>query len=183
MSENHIKYSLKHFHKKFFCVIIPLNYLGEVMKCIYCGWTESKVIDSRSTEELNSIRRRRECLNCGKRFTTYETIETAPLLVVKRDGSRQPFDKLKIRKGIIKACEKRPVSIDQINEIVTNIEKELSSDLVPEITSKKIGEMVMDALKELDDISYIRFACVYRKFEDVSNLINFLQNLDNKKPN
>ena len=147
------------------------------MKCIYCGWTESKVIDSRSTEELNSIRRRRECLNCGKRFTTYETVETAPLLVIKTDGSRQPFDPLKVRKGIIKACEKRPVSIDQINQIVTDIEKDVYADGAQEISSIKIGEMVMEKLKDLDEISYIRFACVYRRFEDVSNLIKFLENI------
>jgi len=147
------------------------------MKCIYCGWTESKVIDSRSTEELNSIRRRRECLNCGKRFTTYETVETAPLLVIKSDGSRQPFDPLKVRKGIIKACEKRPVSIDQINQIVTDVEKDVYADGAQEISSLKIGEMVMEKLKELDEISYIRFACVYRRFEDVSNLIKFLENI------
>ena len=147
------------------------------MKCIYCGWTESKVIDSRSTEELNSIRRRRECLNCGKRFTTYETVETAPLLVIKSDGSRQPFDPLKVRKGIIKACEKRPVSIDQINQIVTDIEKDVYADGAQEISSLKIGEMVIEKLKELDEISYIRFACVYRRFEDVSNLIKFLENI------
>ncbi|MBO4412844.1 MAG: transcriptional repressor NrdR [Clostridia bacterium] len=147
------------------------------MKCIYCGWTESKVIDSRSTEELNSIRRRRECLNCGKCFTTYETVETAPLLVIKTDGSRQPFDPLKVRKGIIKACEKRPVSIDQINQIVTDIEKDVYADGAQEISSIKIGEMVMEKLKDLDEISYIRFACVYRRFEDVSNLIKFLENI------
>ena len=147
------------------------------MKCIYCGFEESKVIDSRSTEELNSIRRRRECLNCGKRFTTYETIETSPLLVVKMDGRRQPFDPLKLRKGLIKACEKRPVGIEQINEIVEDIEKELNSSMVTEVSSNKIGEMVMNKLKEIDEISYIRFACVYRKFEDVSNIIKFLENL------
>ena len=147
------------------------------MKCIYCGWTESKVIDSRSTEELNSIRRRRECLNCGKRFTTYETVETAPLLVVKTDGSRQPFDPLKVRKGIIKACEKRPVSIDEINQIVTDIDTDVYADGAQEISSIKIGEMVMEKLKNLDEISYIRFACVSRRFEDVSNLIKFLENI------
>ena len=150
------------------------------MKCIFCGWTESKVIDSRMVEELNSIRRRRECLNCGKRFTTYESVETASLLVVKADGSRQPFDALKVRKGIIKACEKRPVSIDKINQIVSNIEKEVYSLGLQEIESLKIGEMVMEKLKDLDEISYIRFACVYRKFEDVSNLIKFLENLNKK---
>lgn len=147
------------------------------MKCIYCGFEESKVIDSRSTDELNSIRRRRECLNCGKRFTTYETIETSPLLVVKMDGRRQPFDPLKLRKGLIKACEKRPVGIEQINKIVEDIEKQLNSSMATEVSSNKIGEMVMSKLKEIDEISYIRFACVYRKFEDVSNIIKFLENL------
>ena len=150
------------------------------MKCIFCGWTESKVIDSRMVEELNSIRRRRECLNCGRRFTTYESVETAPLLVVKTDGSRQPFDALKVRKGIIKACEKRPIGIDQINQMVSDIEKEVYSLGLQEIESLKIGEMVMEKLKDLDEISYIRFACVYRKFEDVSNLIKFLENLNKK---
>ena len=147
------------------------------MKCPFCGFEESKVIDSRSTDESNSIRRRRECLNCGKRFTTYETVETTPILVVKSDGSRQTFDPEKIKKGIIKACEKRPVSISQIDEVVMDIEKTLTNSLNQEVSSNEIGELVMKKLKELDEIAYIRFACVYRKFEDVSNLINFLQTL------
>ena len=147
------------------------------MKCIYCGYFDSKVIDSRSTDESNSIRRRRECLNCGKRFTTYETVETTPILVVKSDGSRQTFDPEKIKKGIIKACEKRPVSISQIDEVVMDIEKTLTNSLNQEVSSNEIGELVMKKLKELDEIAYIRFACVYRNFEDVSNLINFLQTL------
>ncbi|MGN0748564.1 MAG: transcriptional regulator NrdR [Christensenellales bacterium] len=147
------------------------------MKCIYCGYFDSKVIDSRATDESNSIRRRRECLNCGKRFTTYETVETTPILVIKNDGSRQTFDKEKVKKGIIKACEKRPVSLSQIEEIVSDIEKTLSNSLNQEVKSSQIGEMIMERLKEIDEIAYIRFACVYRKFEDVSNLINFLQTL------
>ena len=147
------------------------------MKCIYCGHFDSKVIDSRSTDESNSIRRRRECLKCGKRFTTYETVETAPILVIKNDGSRQSFDPEKIKKGLIKACEKRPVSLSQIEEVVYEIEKSLSNNLSQEVKSSEIGEMVMKKLKEIDEIAYIRFACVYRKFEDVSDLINFLQTL------
>ena len=147
------------------------------MKCIYCGHFDSKVIDSRSTDESNSIRRRRECLNCGKRFTTDETVETTPILVIKNDGSRQSFDPEKIKKGLIKACEKRPVSMSQIEEIVFDIEKTLSNSLNQEVKSSEIGEMVMKRLKDIDEIAYIRFACVYRKFEDVSNLINFLKTL------
>lgn len=147
------------------------------MKCIYCGYSDSKVVDSRATDESNSIRRRRECLNCGKRFTTYETVETSPLLVVKRDGSRQSFDSEKIKKGIIKACEKRPVSISQIEIIVADIEKHLSNSLSQEVKSNEIGELVMQKLKQIDDIAYIRFACVYRKFEDVTKLIDFLNTI------
>lgn len=147
------------------------------MKCIFCGFEDSKVIDSRSTDELNSIRRRRECLNCGKRFTTYETVETMPLLVVKMDKSRQPFDINKIKKGIIKACEKRPVGIEQINYMVEDIEKEINNMMVNEISSKKIGELVMNKLKKIDEIAYIRYACVYLNFEDVSKLMTFLKNI------
>ena len=147
------------------------------MKCIYCGFEDSKVVDSRSTDELNSIRRRRECLSCGKRFTTYETIETTPLLVVKMDKSRQPFDISKIKSGIIKACEKRPVGIEQINYLVEEIEKEINNMMVNEISSKKIGELVMKRLKKIDEIAYIRYACVYLNFEDVSKLMSFLKNI------
>ena len=135
---------------------------------------ESKVIDSRATVETNSIRRRRECLGCGKRWTTYETVESTPILVVKKNGSIQPFDKNKIINGIIKACEKRPVSLIQIENIANEIEKDLRDELVQEITSLKIGDMVMEKLKPLDEVSYIRFASVYRQFKDVTNFINFL---------
>ena len=144
------------------------------MKCIYCGYKESKVVDSRATEEINSIRRRRECLNCGKRFTTYETVETAPLLVVKADGSRQPFDASKIKKGVIKACEKRPISIEQINELVADIEKEITSTAVGEVSSKVIGEMIIEKLRKLDEIAYVRFACVYKRFADTEELKRFI---------
>lgn len=147
------------------------------MKCIYCGYEDSKVIDSRGNEELNSIRRRRECLGCGKRFTTYETVETSPLLVIKKDGSRQVFDSNKIRKGLIKACEKRPVSMSQIDSIVAYIEKQLSNSLIQEVKSEQIGELIMNKLKETDDIAYIRFASVYRKFEDVTKLIDFVNTI------
>lgn len=146
------------------------------MKCIYCGHLDSKVIDSRSTSEQNSIRRRRECLNCGKRWTTYETVENTPILVIKKDGSIQPFDKNKIINGIIKACEKRPVSLIQIETIASDIEKNLKDDIVQEVESIKIGEMVMEMLKPLDQISYVRFASVYRQFTDVTNFIDFLKN-------
>lgn len=147
------------------------------MKCMYCGFTDSKVVDSRAAEDSNSIRRRRECLKCGKRFTTYETIETTPLLIVKRDGSRQTFDADKIKKGIIKACEKRPVSMSQIELIVSDIEKHLSNSLCQEVKSNEIGELVMQKLKSIDDIAYIRFACVYRKFEDITKMIDFLNTI------
>ncbi|MBQ8908827.1 MAG: transcriptional repressor NrdR, partial [Clostridia bacterium] len=118
------------------------------MKCIYCGSEESKVLDSRNSDESNAIRRRRECLECGRRFTTYETIETTPILVIKSDGSRQSFDASKLKSGIIKACEKRPVSMGQIDNIVQNIEKQIQNKLTQEIKSSQLGEMVMDALKE-----------------------------------
>lgn len=144
------------------------------MKCIYCGNAESKVVDSRSTDEGNSIRRRRECLQCGKRFTTYEVIESTPVLVVKQDGTRQQFDPLKIKNGIIKACEKRPVSVHDIDAIVASVEKQVYNSLEQEISTKKIGELVMERLKELDQIAYVRFASVYRDFRDVTSFIEFI---------
>ncbi len=144
------------------------------MKCIYCGCEESKVLDSRSTDETNSIRRRRECLGCGKRFTTYETIETVPILVVKKDGSRQAFNIEKIRSGMIRACEKRPVSIAQIDKMAEEIEKTIQNSLKQEISSQEIGEMVMAKLKEVDEIAYVRFASVYRQFKDVTNFIKLI---------
>lgn len=147
------------------------------MRCIYCGHTESKVLDSRNTDESNSIRRRRECLNCGRRFTTYETIETTPVLVVKTDGSRQPFDKNKVKNGIIKSCEKRPVSMSQIEQIVLDIEKCAQSKPNQEILSTEIGEMVMDSLKKLDEVAFVRFASVYRKFADITSFKKLLENM------
>ena len=149
------------------------------MKCLYCGCEESKVIDSRSADENNSIRRRRECLGCGRRFTTYETIETVPVLVVKSNGERQPFDSNKIRAGIIKACEKRPVSLSQIDVVVDKIERQISGSLDREIESKKIGELVMQELKNLDEVAYVRFASVYKKFKDVSTFMEFISNFEN----
>ena len=151
------------------------------MKCIYCGNTESKVLDSRSSDDSNSIRRRRECLSCGKRFTTYETVETTPLLVIKSDESRQEFDAEKLKRGIIRACEKRPVSMAQIDMIVNNIEKSLYNSLDQEVHSSKIGELVMENLKKIDEVSYIRFASVYRKFADLTHFIEFIQEYDTQK--
>lgn len=147
------------------------------MKCIYCGYEESKVLDSRSTEENNSIRRRRECLNCGRRFTTYETIEMTPILVVKADGSRQSFDINKVKNGLIKACEKRPVSLSQIEKMAGDIEKELQNNNEQEVKSTKIGELVMDKLKEADEIAYVRFASVYRQFKDIDSFKKLLEEL------
>lgn len=147
------------------------------MRCIYCGHEDSKVIDSRSTDELNSIRRRRECLKCGKRFTTYETVENTPMLVIKSDKSRQQFDPQKIKRGIIKACEKRPVTMTQIDEVVADIEKQVYNSLDQEISTKAIGEMVMDKLKALDEVAYVRFASVYRKFKDITTFITFLNEI------
>lgn len=146
------------------------------MKCLYCNCTDSKVLDSRSTDDDNAIRRRRECLGCGKRFTTYEIVETTPMLVIKKDGSRQPFDILKIKKGLIKSCEKRPVSLNQIDGICQSIESELQN-ISGEISSEKIGEMVMERLKQIDQVSYVRFASVYRRFEDVTNFKSFLNDM------
>lgn len=145
-----------------------------VMKCIYCGETESKVIDSRATED-GAIRRRRECLNCGRRFTTYETVVTTPVLVVKSSGDRQAFDANKIRNGIIKACEKRPVPASRIDQLVDDIQRKVYNSLNQEITSKEIGEMVMKELKEIDEVAYVRFASVYRSFTDISSFMEELQ--------
>ena len=151
------------------------------MKCPYCGSVESKVSDSRSVEESNSIRRRRECLQCGKRFTTFETVETTPILVIKNDGSRQIFDSNKLKRGIIRACEKRPVSMAQINSIVDDIKKHVQNTLDQEIKSSEIGELVMNNLLKIDDVAYIRFASVYRKFADVTHFREFLQGYENNQ--
>ena len=150
------------------------------MKCIYCGWAESKVVDSRATDEGTRIRRRRECLNCGKRFTTYEIIETTPVLVIKNDGTRQSFNSEKIKSGIIKACEKRPVSMNDIENLVNDIEKTISNSLEPEVPSSTIGELVMKGLKDLDEVAYIRFASVYRKFRDVGTFLDFINEFEKK---
>lgn len=147
------------------------------MKCIYCGCDDLKVIDSRPVDELNAIRRRRECTSCGKRFTTYETIETTQILVVKSNGSRQSLDISKIKNGIIKSCEKRPVSMHDIDELVAKIEKQIYNSLEQEISSKKIGEMVIKGLKELDDVAYIRFASVYRQFKDSNTFFEELKKM------
>lgn len=147
------------------------------MKCLFCGCTESKVIDSRSTEEGTSIRRRRECVQCGRRFTTYETVETTPVLVVKTGGNRQAFDVNKIKNGIIKACEKRPVPMYKIDKLVEDIRKTVYNSLEQEISSKTIGEMVMNGLKDIDEVAYVRFASVYRQFKDISTFMKELEAL------
>ncbi len=151
------------------------------MRCLYCNCTESKVIDSRSADDDTTIRRRRECMGCGRRFTTYETIEVAPILVVKSDGNRQAFDKGKIKRGIIKACEKRPVPIEQIDALVDEIAKKVYNSMEQEISSKSIGEMVMEGLKELDEVAYVRYASVYRSFKDISSFMAELQSMMEKK--
>ena len=150
------------------------------MKCIFCGHPESKVVDSRTSDSANSIRRRRECEKCKKRFTSYETVEMVPLLVVKRDGSRQAFNIMKIKNGIIKACEKRPITMEQINAIVEGIEKQLLGSLEQEIQSANIGDMVMEKLKKIDEIAYVRFAAVYRQFTDISKLLDFVKTIEKK---
>ncbi len=151
------------------------------MKCLFCGVDEDKVIDTRIINDGTCIRRRRECLSCGKRFTTFETIETTPILVIKNNQTREPFNKEKIKSGIIKACEKRPVSMSQIDALVDSVEKDIQNTLKSEVETKYIGELVMNKLKVLDDIAYIRFASVYRQFTDVTNFINFLNGLSEKE--
>ena len=147
------------------------------MKCQYCNCTESKVIDSRPTEEGSSIRRRRECMNCGRRFTTYEKLELVPLMVVKRDGRREAFDAQKIKTGLLKACEKLPVSVQQIDDICARIEQAAYGSMEGEIPSQRIGDMVMAELKALNDVAYVRFAAVYRKFTDLGTFLTELQKL------
>jgi transcriptional repressor NrdR len=147
------------------------------MKCPFCGFTDSKVIDSRPAEDSTTIRRRRECLECQKRFTTYEIIERMPLVVIKRDGSRESFDKVKIINGVIRACEKRPVTMTQIENIANEIELELRGRLESEVSSEVIGEMVMARLKDLDEVAYVRFASVYRSFKDINTFMEELTKL------
>ncbi len=147
------------------------------MKCMYCGCEDSKVIDSRSTDDGKSIRRRRECIQCGKRFTTFETVEVIPFLVIKRDGTRQLYDRTKLKNGILRSCEKRPISMAQIDAVVDSIEKNLFNSLEQEVTSQKIGDLVMEELKNLDEVAYIRFAAVYRQFKDSATFFEEMQKI------
>ena len=147
------------------------------MRCLYCGNLESKVVDSRSTDDGTAIRRRRECLNCGRRFTTYEKIESVPIIVVKKDGSRQPYDREKLQRGIMNACASRPVSIDMVDHMLDEIETTVHNSLEREVSSVKIGEMVMDRLRKIDEVSYVRFASVYKQFKDIDTFKAELEKL------
>ena len=151
------------------------------MKCLFCGHLESKVIDSRSADDGSSIRRRRECLKCGGRFTSYERVENIPLIVVKRDLTRQPFDREKLLNGLLRACEKRPVSIDQLEKVIDEVESVIHNSLAREVSSVQIGELVMDRLKQIDEVSYVRFASVYRQFNDVNSFMEELNKLLKEK--
>ena len=153
------------------------------MKCMYCGCVESKVVGSRSAEDGTIIRRRRECMECGKRFTTYETVENTPVFVIKNSGARQAFDINKIKKGIIKSCEKRPVSTEVIDKLADDIQKKVYNSLRQEITSNEIGEMVCEGLKEIDEVAYVRFASVYRSFTDTSSFMKELEKMVKKGNN
>ena len=150
------------------------------MKCPFCGYEESKVIDSRPTDEGEKIRRRRECLKCEKRFTTYEMIESLPIVVIKKDGSRETFDRQKLLTGMLRACEKRPVSIEMLDRAISDIETVIQNSLDREVSSDKIGELVMDKLKGIDEVAYVRFASVYRQFKDINTFMNELNKLLNK---
>jgi len=147
------------------------------MKCPYCSHLEDKVIDSRPTDEGATIRRRRECLNCQKRYTTYEKVEYMPLMVIKKDKSRQPYNREKLLNGILRACEKRPVSIHQIENLIDNVEAKIYNTLQREVTSMAIGEKVMEELKKLDEVAYVRFASVYRQFQDIDTFMEELQKM------
>ena len=151
------------------------------MKCLYCNATESRVIDSRPTDEGLAIRRRRECVSCGRRFTTYEKIETVQVMVVKKDGSREAFDADKIRRGLIKACEKRPVAMHDVDALVRDVEQQIMNSLEQEVSSSRIGEMVMERLRNLDEVAYVRFASVYRSFCDINTFMEELKSLLGKQ--
>lgn len=151
------------------------------MKCPICGYTESKVIDSRPTEGNSSIRRRRECLSCQKRFTTYEVVESLPLMVIKKDNTRQMFDRSKLLAGIMKSCYKCPVSTEQMEKIASDIEAELQNSLNREVSSKHIGVLVMNKLKDINDVAYVRFSSIYREFKDLETFMRELENLKNEK--
>ena len=147
------------------------------MKCPFCAYEESRVIDSRPTDEGERIRRRRECLKCQKPFTTYEIIENLPVIVIKKDNSREPFNREKVLGGLMRACEKRPVSIDMLEHLIDDIEANLQNSLDREVTSEKIGELVMDRLKGIDEVAYVRFASVYRQFKDIDTFMSELNKL------
>jgi transcriptional repressor NrdR len=147
------------------------------MRCPHCGYREDKVVDSRATQEESAIRRRRECLKCGKRFTTYEYVEEVSLMVIKKDGRREPFDRKKMLSGIIRACEKRPVSMEKMEEIATQVERTIQKKSDREVSASKIGELVMEKLKQLDDVAYVRFASVYRQFKDVGQFMEELKGI------
>ena len=147
------------------------------MKCPFCGYSESKVIDSRPADEGSSIRRRRECLSCAKRFTTYETVESLPMVVVKKDGSRQSFDRRKVLGGMIRACEKRPVPLAELERVAEEIEQDLQNSMEREISTEAIGEKVMDRLRAIDQVAYVRFASVYRQFKDIDTFMAELNKL------
>lgn len=151
------------------------------MKCPFCGYKEDKVVDSRATAEESAVRRRRECLKCGKRFTTYEYVEEVSLMVIKKDGRREPFDRKKILAGIMKACEKRPISVEKMDEIVTFIERAVQKKSDREVSSSRIGELIMEKLKILDDVAYVRFASVYRQFKDVGQFMEELKDILGKE--
>ena len=147
------------------------------MRCPYCGYKESKVVDSRPADEGSSIRRRRECLQCEKRFTTYETVESLPMVVIKKDGSRQSFDRRKVLGGMIRACEKRPVPLAELERIAAEIEQDLQNSMEREISTEKIGERVMERLRDVDQVAYVRFASVYRQFKDIDTFMEELTKL------
>lgn len=151
------------------------------MRCFYCGNLESKVVDSRSTEDGTAIRRRRECLNCGKRFTTYEKIESIPIIVIKKDGTRQAYDREKLQRGIMNSCASRPVSMDTVDGILDKIEGTVHNSLEREVSSQKIGEMVMEELRKVDEVAYVRFASVYKQFKDIDTFKAELEKMINKE--
>jgi len=151
------------------------------MRCPYCGYNEDKVIDSRETQDATSIRRRRECLNCGRRFTTYEYVEKTPLMVIKKDGRREAFQREKILNGLLRACHKRPISVETLEKVVSEIEKEIQKKFDREVESRYIGELVMEKLSQLDDVAYVRFASVYRQFKDINQFLRELREILSKK--
>ena len=153
------------------------------MKCPYCQYSESKVIDSRPTDEDEKIRRRRECVRCGKRFTTYEIIETTPLMVTKKDGTIEPFNRDKLMNGLLRACEKRPVSLKRLEQMVDEIEQRLKNSLEGEVSSQSIGELAMEELRQVDQVAYVRFASVYREFQDINSFMDELRKILGEKEN